>query len=51
MPPLMELTELLATACTVVLLPLERNAEPLFEPTVIPKVTLVAVADIAAELD
>ena len=47
----MELTELLPTACAVVLLPLTRNAEPLFEPTVIPKVTLVAVADIAAVLD
>ena len=47
----MVLTELLPNACADALLPLERKAEPLFEPTVIPKVTLVAVADIAAELD
>jgi hypothetical protein len=40
----MELTELLATACAVVLLPPTRNAEPDVVPTVMPKLTLFAVA-------
>lgn len=40
----MELTELLPTACAVVLLPPTRTAEPVVVPTVMPKVTFVAVA-------